>query len=144
MSEPHISTVSNTMPALEFYVLLAMFYHGRMDWTLPTCVTRRRHSSCCTAIKVIVMYWCFLFLWYWYWLFVHDSWAVSSLLNVNKIITSIVSGCLKYHYTFHPIMQCTPEHWVQYKNLDKSSVSNECIMKYHNNCMKLWELMCHK
>ena len=37
--------------AFEFYVLFAMFYRGRMDWTLPTCVTRWRHSSCCTATK---------------------------------------------------------------------------------------------
>ena len=76
--------------AFEFYVLFAMFYRGRMDWTLPTYVTRRRHSSCCTAIKAIVMYWCFLSLWYWYWLFVHDSWAVSALLSVNKIITYLL------------------------------------------------------
>ena len=77
--------------AFEFYVLFAMFYRGHMDWTLPTCVTRWRHSSCCTAIKAIAMYWCFLCLWYWYWLFVHDSWAVSALLSVNKIITYLLT-----------------------------------------------------
>ena len=82
------------MPAFEFYVLFAMFYRGRMDWTLPTCVTRRRHSSCCTAIKVIVMYWCLLTLWYWYWLFVYDSWAVSALLSVTKIISYLLTYLL--------------------------------------------------
>ena len=72
--------------AFEFYVPLAMFYRGRNDRTLPTCVTRRRHSSCCTAITVIIMYWCFFSLWYWYRLFVYDSWAVSALISVNKSV----------------------------------------------------------
>ena len=53
--------------------------------------TRRRHSSCCTAINVIIMYWCSLSLLYWYRLFVYDSCAVSVLLSVNEIITYLLT-----------------------------------------------------